>query len=228
MKKLLCILVIALVLLCALISCESTEGTDSTKETEGTVATSVLDGKEEDTPGKVPSEGALSDMGIISTGTIEDCYPVLDCGRYYGADFKNVSDKSYFRIIETHKELSELTEKGALFPKSLFDNSIILALYRKEGCEDVGRIGYSNFKLVNGKASICLDAWDADYMLVDAMEWTEIVYLQIPAGIVSGTKIIGGPISISRQETKVFDTVQINADITAIESGRASLVAADQ
>ncbi|MBE6674804.1 MAG: hypothetical protein E7596_06825 [Ruminococcaceae bacterium] len=154
----------------------------------------------------------------------QDYYPELKCGEYYGKDFMGTGENQY-RIIDTYEELCTRTAKGANFPESIFDDSIVLVIYRFEGTEDVGRIGYKDFKVTDGKASITMHSCRADYIDEIPAEWQEIVYLQLPKiDISENGNTIGGKLTVNRDKTKLYDMAQAEVYNTSLKLGTAYLL----
>ncbi len=215
-----------------LISCDKTEVVNS--NTPNTRADST--GTEESLPVTPPDDAPIEKpstddkpMGITASSIIteQSCYPQLDCGEYFGKEFI-ASTESEYKIIDTYEELCNATSLGAKFPRSIFDNSFILILYRYEGAEDIGRIGYKDFSYVDNKATITVHTWSADYIDESPQEWKELVYLQIPSEVKPKNNVIGGRLTIEKDETKLYDMAQVQAYNTNHENGTAWLLEANE
>ena len=224
MKKLF-VLLVAVMLTLALLSCGQSETVGTSESTQSTQPTTEVNNDQKPDDGnKTPAhENGLVWNTVTSSVA---CYPQIEAGSYYGSDFKGTTKPgAYYRVIESYEEFCTLTANGRNFPEALFESSVVIVLHRYMGSRDIGIIGYGGFEQEGEGASLVLYAWDSDMHLVDAVEWKETVYLQIPKKDYNpSSTVVGGEINLIRKSTKILDKTEINAQATDIEPGSAYLI----
>ncbi|MBQ3017900.1 MAG: hypothetical protein IJD89_03035 [Clostridia bacterium] len=84
----------------------------------------------------------------------------------------------YYKVVKTYDDFSELVKSNYL-EKSVFDNSYILVIHRNYGGRYITDMGFSNFKIENGEASIDLYEYTGNLMYPDC-GFNQTEYYLIP------------------------------------------------
>ena len=218
MKKIVC-LIWALICLIAFVSCGNDAGVASSSSQPVTTSSTENSGDNPDT-------GEAKWLTLVESEKEQKLYPVIEAGQYKGTEFINVPKGAYYRVIENYEDLCRLTAYGANLPESIFEDSVVLALHRHEGVEDIGRIGYHSLDITENGVSLTVSAWYGGYWFVDAWEWTETVYLRVPVQeYESQYGFHYGELELKREEIRIFDNTEVyEIDGDSLEDGVVSFV----
>ena len=137
---------------------------------------------------------------------------------YIGNDLpKDFGD--YYKVVKTYDAFSELVKSNYL-DKSVFDNSYILVIYRNYGGRYITDMGFSNFKIENGEASIDLYEYTGNLMYPD-VEFKQTEYYVIPSTTECETTTFK-PLTINK--TSVYSYYADVIDIEGIELGGRAII----
>lgn len=84
----------------------------------------------------------------------------------------------YYKVVKTYDGFSELVKSNYL-EKSIFEDNYVLVIHRKYGGRYMTDMGFSNFKIENGEASIDLYEYTGNLMYPDC-EFNQTEYYLIP------------------------------------------------
>lgn len=226
MKKYLSLLFAITVFLLMLVSCQK-EVNEETPSNSTTTSQDTI--KEEEKPDyDVEKEQAATSIALSywEEYKTKNCYPSVDAGEYYGKDFNGiVFGESQFRIIRNYEEFSTITERGEYFPKSIFDDSVILVICTY-GQTDEFVFGYSNFEVNNKNASIISYRAESDFDSQSLGAAKKIQYCKMQKEAVDST-IVSGSLEVSANTSTLLDYAVLDSNNENIRAGSVWLIDAN-
>ncbi|MBQ4107769.1 MAG: hypothetical protein IJC80_00055 [Clostridia bacterium] len=137
---------------------------------------------------------------------------------YIGADLpKDFGD--YYKIVKTYEDFVPLTE-ACYIPKSVFETNYVLIIHRSYGGRYKTDMGFSNFKVENGEASIDL------YEYTGSLCYPDINFFQTEYYLIPNTCEYEAdefaPIKINK--TTVYSYESEGIDIDGLELGERALI----
>ncbi len=137
---------------------------------------------------------------------------------YIGADLPN-GFGDYYKIVKTYEDFVPLTD-ACYIPKSVFESNYVLIIHRSYGGRYKTDMGFSNFKVENGEASIDL------YEYTGALDYPDINFFQTEYYLIPNTCEYEAdefaPIKINK--TTVYSYESEGMDIDSLELGERALI----
>ena len=197
MKKKIILLALIISVLLILSACGNTESTDTQLETttddsntetstnDSNTATSTNDSNTETNTKPSYSKFDNAIQPVITYKTEKKSYykKVLEYFGQYEYVGKDLPTDfgDYYKVVKAYDDFSELVKSNYL-EKSVFEDNYVLVIHRKYGGRYITDMGFSNFKLENGEASIDLYEYTGDLSYPDC-DFNQTEYYLIPNSI---------------------------------------------
>ena len=188
MKKKIILLTLIISVLLILSACGNTESTDTQLETtidDLNTETSTNDSNTETSTKTSYSKFDTAIQPVITYKTEKKSYyeKVLEYFgqyEYVGKDLPT-DNGDYYKVVKAYDDFSELVKSNYL-EKSVFEDNYVLVIHRKYGGRYITDMGFSNFKIENGEASIDLYEYTGNLSYPDC-EFNQTEYYLIPNSI---------------------------------------------
>ena len=188
MKKKIILLALIISVLLILSACGNTESTDTQLETttdDSNTETSTNDSNTETSTKTSYSKFDTAIQPVITYKTEKKSYyeKVLEYFgqyEYVGKDLPT-DNGDYYKVVKAYDDFSELVKSNYL-EKSVFEDNYVLVIHRKYGGRYITDMGFSNFKIENGEASIDLYEYTGNLSYPDC-EFNQTEYYLIPNSI---------------------------------------------
>ena len=179
MKKKIILLTLIISVLLILSACGNTESTDTQLET-------TTDDSNTETSTKTSySKFDTAIQPVITYKTEKKSYyeKVLEYFGQYEYVGKDLPTDfgDYYKVVKAYDDFSELVKSNYL-EKSVFEDNYVLVIHRKYGGRYITDMGFSNFKIENGEASIDLYEYTGNLSYPDC-EFNQTEYYLIPNSI---------------------------------------------
>lgn len=188
MKKKIILLALIISVLLILSACGNTESTDTQLETttdDSNTETSTNDSNTETSTKPSYSKFDNAIQPVITYKTEKKSYyeKVLEYfGQYEYVEKDLPTDYGdYYKVVKAYDDFSELVKSNYL-EKSVFEDNYVLVIHRKYGGRYITDMGFSNFKIENGEASIDLYEYTGDLLYPDC-DFNQTEYYLIPNSI---------------------------------------------
>lgn len=188
MKKKIILLALIISVLLILSACGNTESTDTQLETttdDSNTETSTNDSNTETSTKPSYSKFDTAIQPVITYKTEKKSYyeKVLEYFGQYEYVGKDLPTDygDYYKVVKAYDDFSELVKSNYL-EKSVFEDNYVLVIHRKYGGRYITDMGFSNFKIENGEASIDLYEYTGDLSYPDC-EFNQTEYYLIPNSI---------------------------------------------
>ena len=188
MKKKIILLTLIISVLLILSACGNTESTDTQLKTntdDSNTETSTNDSNTETSTKTSYSKFDTAIQPVITYKTEKKSYyeKVLEYFgqyEYVGKDLPT-DNGDYYKVVKAYDDFSELVKSNYL-EKSVFEDNYVLVIHRKYGGRYITDMGFSNFKIENGEASIDLYEYTGNLSYPDC-EFNQTEYYLIPNSI---------------------------------------------
>lgn len=188
MKKKIILLALIISVLLILSACGNTESTDTQLETttdDSNTETSTNDSNTETSTNPSYSKFDNAIQPVITYKTEKKSYykKVLEYFGQYEYVGKDLPTDfgDYYKVVKAYDDFSELVKSNYL-EKSVFEDNYVLVIHRKYGGRYITDMGFSNFKIENGEASIDLYEYTGDLSYPDC-GFNQTEYYLIPNSI---------------------------------------------
>ena len=188
MKKKIILLALIISVLLILSACGNTESTDTQLETttdDSNTETSTNDSNTETSTNPSYSKFDNAIQPVITYKTENKSYyeKVLEYFGQYEYVGKDLPTDfgDYYKVVKAYDDFSELVKSNYL-EKSVFEDNYVLVIHRKYGGRYITDMGFSNFKIENGEASIDLYEYTGNLSYPDC-EFNQTEYYLIPNSI---------------------------------------------
>ena len=188
MKKKIILLALIISVLLILSACGNTESTDTQLETttdDSNTETSTNDSNTETSTKPSYSKFDNAIQPVITYKTEKKSYykKVLEYFGQYEYVGKDLPTDygDYYKVVKAYDDFSELVKSNYL-EKSVFEDNYVLVIHRKYGGRYITDMGFSNFKIENGEASIDLYEYTG-YLSYPDCEFNQTEYYLIPNSI---------------------------------------------
>lgn len=188
MKKKIILLALIISVLLILSACGNTESTDTQLETttdDSNTETSTNDSNTETNTKPSYSKFDNAIQPVITYKTEKKSYykKVLEYFGQYEYVGKDLPTDygDYYKVVKAYDDFSELVKSNYL-EKSVFEDNYVLVIHRKYGGRYITDMGFSNFKIENGEASIDLYEYTGCLSYPDC-EFNQTEYYLIPNSI---------------------------------------------
>lgn len=188
MKKKIILLALIISVLLILSACGNTESTDTQLETttdDSNTETSTNDSNTETSTKPSYSKFDNAIQPVITYKTEKKSYyeKVLEYFGQYEYVGKDLPTDfgDYYKVVKAYDDFSELVKSNYL-EKSVFEDNYVLVIHRKYGGRYITDMGFSNFKIENGEASIDLYEYTGNSLYPDC-EFNQTEYYLIPNSI---------------------------------------------
>lgn len=188
MKKKIILLALIISVLLILSACGNTESTDTQLETttdDSNTETSTNDSNTETSTKPSYSKFDNAIQPVITYKTEKKSYykKVLEYFGQYEYVGKDLPTDygDYYKVVKAYDDFSELVKSNYL-EKSVFEDNYVLVIHRKYGGRYITDMGFSNFKIENGEASIDLYEYTGNLSYPDC-EFNQTEYYLIPNSI---------------------------------------------
>lgn len=188
MKKKIILLAVIISVLLILSACGNTESTDTQLETttdDSNTETSTNDSNTETSTNPSYSKFDNAIQPVITYKTEKKSYyeKVLEYFGQYEYIGKDLPTDygDYYKVVKAYDDFSELVKSNYL-EKSVFEDNYVLVIHRKYGGRYITDMGFSNFKIENGEASIDLYEYTGDLSYPDC-GFNQTEYYLIPNSI---------------------------------------------
>ena len=188
MKKKIILLALIISVLLILSACGNTESTDTQLETttdDSNTETSTNDSNTETSTNPSYSKFDNAIQPVITYKTEKKSYykKVLEYFGQYEYVGKDLPTDfgDYYKVVKAYDDFSELVKSNYL-EKSVFEDNYVLVIHRKYGGRYITDMGFSNFKIENGEASIDLYEYTGDLSYPDC-DFNQTEYYLIPNSI---------------------------------------------
>ncbi|MBO5091207.1 MAG: hypothetical protein J6C61_01850 [Clostridia bacterium] len=188
MKKKIILLALIISVLLILSACGNTESTDTQLETtkdDSNTETSTNDSNTETSTKPSYSKFDNAIQPVITYKTEKKSYyeKVLEYFGQYEYVGKDLPTDfgDYYKVVKAYDDFSELVKSNYL-EKSAFEDNYVLVIHRKYGGRYITDMGFSNFKIENGEASIDLYEYTGDLLYPDC-DFNQTEYYLIPNSI---------------------------------------------
>ena len=197
MKKKIILLALIISVLLILSACGNTESTDTQLETttddsntetttdDSNTETSTNDSNTETNTKPSYSKFDNAIQPVITYKTEKKSYykKVLEYFGQYEYVGKDLPTDfgDYYKVVKAYDDFSELVKSNYL-EKSVFEDNYVLVIHRKYGGRYITDMGFSNFKIENGEASIDLYEYTGDLSYPDC-GFNQTEYYLIPNSI---------------------------------------------
>ena len=144
---------------------------------------------------------------------------------YYFGQYEYVANDlpkdfgDFYKVVKSYDDFSELVKSNYL-DKSLFENSYILVIHRKYGGRYITDMGFSNFRIENGEASIDLYEYTGNMSYPDC-EFSYTEYYIIPNTIECEASTFK-PLTINK--TSVYSYYGEAADVEVGDLGTSAII----
>ncbi len=125
----------------------------------------------------------------------------------------------YYKVVKTYDDFSKLVKSNYL-DRSVFEDNYILVIHIKDGGKYTTDMGFSNFKVENGEASIDLYEYTGDLMYPDC-EFNYTGYYLIPNTIEYEAKDFA-PLSINSNIVYSYYTQDV--ELEGVQLGERALI----
>lgn len=179
MKKKIILLALIISVLLILSACGNTESTDTQLET----TTDDSNTETSTNPSYSKFDNAIQPVITYKTEKKSYYEKVLEYFGQYEYVGKDLPTDfgDYYKVVKAYDDFSELVKSNYL-EKSVFEDNYVLVIHRKYGGRYITDMGFSNFKIENGEASIDLYEYTGDLSYPDCgFDQTE--YYLIPNSI---------------------------------------------
>ena len=180
------ILVLSIFSSCSLFAHNETDrGTNTETETDTKTETSTETETKTETSTDTDDSYTKVESAIMPTvtyKTVKKSY--YEKVLYYFGQYEYVASDlpndfgDYYKVVKTYDDFSKLVKSNYL-DKSLFENSYILVIHRNYGGRYITDMGFSNFRIENGEASIDLYEYTGSLSYPDC-EFNQTEYYLIP------------------------------------------------
>lgn len=188
MKKKIILLALIISVLLILSACGNTESTDTQLETntdDSNTETSTNDSNTETNTNPSYSKFDNAIQPVITYKTEKKSYyeKVLEYFGQYEYVGKDLPTDygDYYKVVKAYDDFSELVKSNYL-EKSVFEDNYVLVIHRKYGGRYITDMGFSNFKIENGEASIDLYEYTGNLSYPDC-DFNQTEYYLIPNSI---------------------------------------------
>ena len=188
MKKKIILLALIISALLILSACGNTESTDTQLETttdDSNTETSTNDSNTETSTNPSYSKFDNAIQPVITYKTEKKSYyeKVLEYFGQYEYIGKDLPTDygDYYKVVKAYDDFSELVKSNYL-EKSVFEDNYVLVIHRKYGGRYITDMGFSNFKIENGEASIDLYEYTGNLSYPDC-DFNQTEYYLIPNSI---------------------------------------------
>ena len=188
MKKKIILLALIISVLLILSACGNTESTDTQLETntdDSNTETSTNDSNTETSTKPSYSKFDNAIQPVITYKTEKKSYyeKVLEYFGQYEYVGKDLPTDygDYYKVVKAYDDFSELVKSNYL-EKSVFEDNYVLVIHRKYGGRYITDMGFSNFKIENGEASIDLYEYTGNLSYPDC-DFNQTEYYLIPNSI---------------------------------------------
>lgn len=188
MKKKIILLALIISVLLILSACGNTESTDTQLETttdDSNTEASTNDSNTETSTNPSYSKFDNAIQPVITYKTEKKSYyeKVLEYFGQYEYVGKDLPTDfgDYYKVVKAYDDFSELVKSNYL-EKSVFEDNYVLVIHRKYGGRYITDMGFSNFKIENGEASIDLYEYTGDLSYPDC-GFNQTEYYLIPNSI---------------------------------------------